>query len=135
MTGLTLMWRTSAVLQRVSEALIGSPPFPHNRFENSFQKAPCHILGKPTRRSFLQSLGKSCSVYAHSNKQERAVGNPILLFFHDGFTTLPQGLRLLIFYFGERRRRFKRKIADKVNIITTVFATNCQLIIDSKLPL
>ena len=33
-------WRTSASLHGPSDAQTGSPPFPHNRFENSFPKTP-----------------------------------------------------------------------------------------------
>jgi hypothetical protein len=49
------------------------------------------------------------------------VGKPNLASFHDGFSTLPQGLRLLFFLGGRRKiaHEEKSKKADKVNIITT----------------
>ena len=128
-------WRTPAFLHRPYEAQIGSPPFPHNRFENSFMRNPCHPPGKFTRRSFQQSLGKPCTVYVNSNRPDRTVGKLKLTFCHDGFPTLPQGLLLLFLIFRRRRRMFMRKIADRVNIITTVIVMDRQLTIDSKLPL
>ena len=97
-------WRTSASVHGPYEAQIGSPPFPHNRFENSFARNPCRSLGMFRRRSFQQSLGKPCSGYVNANRPESTTGKPKLPFFHDGFPTLPQGLLLLIFYFRERRR-------------------------------
>ena len=90
-------WRTPAFLHRPYEAQIGSPPFPHNRFENSFMRNPYILPGKFTRRSFQQSLGKPCSVYVNSNIPDRAVGKLKIPFYHDGFPTLPQGLLLLVF--------------------------------------
>jgi hypothetical protein len=129
-------WRTSAFLHRSYEAQIGSPPFPHNRFENSFMRNPCLSPGKFTRRSFQQSLGKPCSVYVNSNRPDRAVGKYNPPFYHDGFPTLLQGLLLLSFLiFRKRRRMFMRKIADGLNIITPVIVMDRQLTIDSKLPL
>ena len=89
-------WRTPAFLHRPYEAQIGSPPFPHNRFENSFMRNTCHPPGKFIQRSFQQSLGKPCTVYVNSNRPDRAVGKHKLSFCHDGFTTLPQGLLLLL---------------------------------------
>ena len=129
-------WKTSAFLHRPYEAQIGFPPFPHNRFENSFMRNLCHSLGKFIRRSFQQSLGKPCSVYVDSNRPDRAVGKLKLPFYHDGFPTLPQSLLLLSFLILRKRRRmFMRKIADRVNIITPVIVMDRQLTIDSKLPL
>ena len=92
-------WRASVFLQRPYETQIGSPPFPHNRFENSFMRNPYLLPGKFTRRSFQQSLGKPCSVYVNSNRPDRAAGKHKPLFYHDGFSTLPQGLLLLVFNF------------------------------------
>ncbi len=89
-------WRAPAFLHRPYEAPIGSPPFPHNRFENSFMRNPCHPP-KFIGRSFQQSLGKPCTVYVNSNRPDRAVGKHKPSFYHDGFTTLPQGLLLLSF--------------------------------------
>ena len=72
-------WRTSVFLHRSYEAQIGSPPFPHNRFENSFMRNPCLLPVKLIRRSFQQSLGKPSSVYVNSKIPDRAVGkyNPL----------------------------------------------------------
>jgi hypothetical protein len=92
-------WRASVFLQRPYETQIGSPPFPHNRFENSFMRNPYLLPGKLTRRSFQQSLGKPCSVYVNSNRPDRAAGKHKPPFYHDGFSTLPQGLLLLVFNF------------------------------------
>ena len=92
-------WRTLAFLHRSYETQIGSPPFPHNRFENSFMRNPYIPPAKFTRRSFQQSLGKPCSVYVKSNRPDRAVGKLKPSFYHDGFPTLPQGLLLLVFNF------------------------------------
>jgi len=129
-------WRTPAFLHRPYEAQIGSPPFHHNRFENSFMRNPYILPVKFTRRSFQQSLGKPCSLYVNSNRPDRAVGKLKLPFYHDGFPTLPQGLLLLFFLiFRKRRRMSMRKIADRVNIITLVIVMDRQLTIGSKLPL
>jgi len=129
-------WRTSASLQGPYEAQTGSPPFPHNRFENSFMRNSRHRLGKFIRRSFQQSLGKPCSVYVNSNRPDRNVGKLKLSFCHDGFPTLPQGLLLLFFLiFRKRRRMFMRKIVDGLNIINPVIVMDRQQTIDSKLPL
>ena len=50
--------------------------------------------------------------------------------------TLPQSLLLLFFLiFKKRRRIYMMKIADRLNIVTSVIVTDCQLSIDSKLPL
>jgi hypothetical protein len=92
-------WRTSAFLHRSYEAQIGSPPFPHNRFENSFVRNPYFLPVKFIRRSFQQSLGKPCSVYVNSNRPDRSVGKSKPPFYHDGFPILPQGLLLLVFLF------------------------------------
>ena len=92
-------WRTSVFLHRSYEAQIGSPPFPHNRFENSFVRNPCFLPVKFIRRSFQQSLGKPCSVYVNSNRPDRAAGKHKSSFYNDGFSTLPQGLLLLVFNF------------------------------------
>ena len=91
--------RASVFLQRPYETQIGSPPFPHSRFENSFMRNPYLIPGKLTRRSFQQSLGKPCSVYVNSKIPDRAVGKHKPPFYHDGFPTLPQDLLLLVFNF------------------------------------
>ena len=91
-------WRASAVfLHRPYETQIGSPPFTHNRFENSFMRNPYIPPAKFTRRSFQQSLGKPCSVYVNSNRPDRAAGKHKSSFYNDGFSTLPQGLLLLVF--------------------------------------
>ena len=128
-------WKTSAFLHKPYEAQLGLPPFLHNRFENSFMRDPCHLPGKFIRRSFQQSLGKPCSLSVNSNIPDRILRKLNPPFYHDGFTTLPQGLLLLFLIFRKRRRIFMRKIDDRVIIITNIIFMDRQLTIDSKLPL
>ena len=86
------------------EVQIALQPFPHNRFENSFVRNLYLFPGKRTRKSFKQSLGKPFFVYEEAKRSVRTPGKSKSLFYHVGFSTLPQDLLLLFYNFRKRRR-------------------------------
>ena len=100
-------WRTSAGLHRPYEAQIGSPPFPPNRFENSFVRNPWRRLGKFRRRSFQQSLGKPCSVYVNANRPKAPWEYLTFFSFTTGFPHYHKACYCCFFILGKGEEAYE----------------------------